>query len=46
MTLRTDLGIPDGQKIPLSKVKEAAKRNDRVGERARLALKLRSMQRV
>ena len=39
--LHRDLGIPEGQKIPLALIKTAAKRKDKVGERARLALTLR-----
>tara|TARA_R110002020_G_scaffold82221_1_gene203583 strand:- start:324 stop:545 length:222 start_codon:yes stop_codon:yes gene_type:complete len=39
--LHRDLGIPEGEKIPLALIKKAAKRKDKVGERARLALTLR-----
>ena len=39
--LHRDLGIPEGEKIPLALIKKAAKRKDKVGERARLALPLR-----
>ncbi|RLC65505.1 MAG: hypothetical protein DRI01_00665 [Chloroflexi bacterium] len=38
--LHRDLGVPPGQKIPISKIRAAAKRNDDVGRRARLALTL------
>lgn len=41
--LHRDLGVPEGEKIPASKLKEAAKRDDKVGERARLAITLRKM---
>ena len=39
--LHRDLGIPQGEKIPVSKIREAAKRKGKVGERARFALTLR-----
>ena len=39
--LHEDLGIPKGEKIPLALIKKAAKRKDKVGQRARLALTLR-----
>lgn len=39
--LHRDLGIPQGQKIPVEMIRRAAKRKDKVGERARLALTLR-----
>ena len=41
--LHRDLGVPEGEKIPVSKIREAAKRDDKVGQRARLALSLRKM---
>jgi|GEM_PF-925712 len=40
--LHRDLGIPQGEKIPLRVLKAAAKKPGKVGQRARLALKLRS----
>lgn len=39
--LHRDLGVKQGEKIPLSKVKAAAKKKGKVGARARLALVLR-----
>ncbi len=39
--LHRDLGIPEGEKIPVDLIKKAAKRKDKVGSRARLALTLR-----
>lgn len=39
--LHKDLGIPEGDKIPLSTLKAAAKRKDKTGQRARLALTMR-----
>ncbi len=41
--LHRDLGIPEGKKIPLSVLRKAAKRKDKVGQRARLALNLRKL---
>lgn len=41
--LHRDLGVPQGQKIPLSAIQAAAKRGGKVGARARLALTLRKM---
>ena len=41
--LHRDLGVPQGQKIPLSQVQAAAKRKGKVGQRARLALTLRKL---
>ena len=41
--LHRDLGIPEDKKIPLSVLRKAAKRKDKVGQRARLALNLRKM---
>lgn len=40
--LHEDLHVPLGQKIPRSLLEEAAKRQDIVGKRARLALTLQS----
>jgi hypothetical protein len=36
--LHKDLGVPKGKKIPKSKLRAAAKRKGKVGQRARLAL--------
>jgi hypothetical protein len=36
--LHRDLGIPEGQKIPLEMLRQAAKRKGKVGLRARAAL--------
>lgn len=41
--LHSDLGVPQGQKIPKSKIQAAAKRPGVVGKRARLALTLGKM---
>lgn len=35
--LHRDLGVPQGQKIPASKLDAAAKRGGKVGQRARFA---------
>lgn len=35
--LHRDLGVPQGQKIPAKKLKAAAKKPGKVGERARFA---------
>lgn len=43
--LHEDLGVPKGEPIPLDKLREAAKRKDKVGARARLALTLRRVRR-
>ena len=40
--LRRQLGIPEGQRIPLSTLRSAAKAPGKLGQRARLALRLRS----
>jgi hypothetical protein len=39
--LHRDLGVPQGQKIPASKLAAAAKRKGKVGQRARLAKTLK-----
>lgn len=39
--LHRDLGIPEDQTIPETTLREAAKRKDKVGQRARFALELR-----
>ena len=39
--LHRDLGIPEGEKIPVEMIRKAAKRKGKVGDRARLALTLR-----
>lgn len=41
--LHRDLGVPQGQKIPASKLAAAAKRGGKVGQRARLAQTLKGM---
>ncbi len=38
--LHRDLGVPQGKKIPLAMVHQAAKKKGVVGQRARLALTL------
>jgi hypothetical protein len=41
--LHRSLGIPEGQKIPSSKIEAAAKKPGRVGKQARLAKTLKGM---
>lgn len=41
--LRKQLGVKKGEKIPVSKLKEAAKKPGTLGRRARLALTLRKL---
>jgi hypothetical protein len=41
--LRKTLGVKEGEKIPLSKLKAAAKQPGKTGQRARLAMTLRKM---
>ena len=41
--LRKSLGVKKGQKIPASKLKAAAKKGGKLGQRARLAMILRKM---
>jgi hypothetical protein len=41
--LRKTLGVKEGEKIPLSKLKTAAKQPGKTGQRARLAMTLRKM---
>jgi hypothetical protein len=41
--LHKDLGVPLDQNIPLDLIKKAAKRNDKTGQRARFALRLKAM---
>jgi hypothetical protein len=41
--LHRALGIPVGTKIPLAKLKKAAKRSDKVGRMARFAETLRNL---
>ena len=43
--LHRDLGVPQGQKIPQKKLKAAAKRKGKVGQRARFAETLEGMNR-
>lgn len=40
--LHRDLGVPQGKKIPASKLNAAAKRPGKVGQRARFAKELKS----
>ena len=41
--LHKELGVPEGQKIPVSKIHAAAGKGGKEGARARLALALRGM---
>lgn len=41
--LHRDLGVPQGEKIPEAKLRAAAKRGGKVGERARFAETLKGM---
>lgn len=41
--LHRDLGVPQGKKIPLSKIKAAAAKGGKTGARARLAQTLAKM---
>jgi hypothetical protein len=41
--LHKDLGVPQGQKIPASKLAAAAKKPGKVGQRARFAQTLKKM---
>lgn len=41
--LHRDLGVPQGEKIPESKLRAAEKRGGKVGQRARLAETLKKM---
>lgn len=41
--LHRDLGVPQGEKIPAKTLARAAKRDDKVGQRARLAKTLKRM---
>lgn len=43
--LHRDLGVPQGQTIPASKLAAAAKRKGKVGQRARFAETLKGMKR-
>ena len=44
--LHRDLDVPQGEKIPESKIEEAAERGGKVGQRARLAQTLRGLKHV
>jgi hypothetical protein len=44
--LHRELGVPQGQKIPKSKIAAAAKKRGKLGKRARLAQTLSHMQRA
>jgi len=41
--LHKDLGVPKGKRIPESKLRAAAKKTGKVGQRARLAITLKGM---
>ena len=41
--LRKSLGIKKGEKIPVSKLKAAAKKKGKMGQRARLAITLKKL---
>lgn len=41
--LHADLGVPQGKKIPAGKLKTAAKKSGKIGQRARLAETLKGM---
>ena len=41
--LRKTIGVKKGQKIPLEKLKELAKQSGKTGQRARLAITLRKL---
>jgi len=41
--LRKTIGVKSGEKIPLSKLKAAAKQPGKTGQRARLAMTLKKM---
>ncbi len=41
--LHRDLGVPQGEKIPKSKIRAAAKKKGKVGQRARFALLLEKL---
>jgi hypothetical protein len=41
--LRKSLGVKKGEKIPAAKLKEAAKKPGKLGQRARLAMTLKKM---
>ena len=43
--LRKSLGIKKGEKIPASKLKAAAKKKGKLGQRARLAMTLKKLNR-
>ena len=43
--LHRELGVPEGQKIPRSKIEAAAKKGGKLGQRARFALTLEAMHR-
>ena len=41
--LHQELGVPQGKKIPVNKIKAAAKKKGKLGQRARFALTLEKM---
>jgi len=44
--LRKELGVKKGDKIPASKLKAAAKKKGKIGQRARLAMTLKKMRKA
>ena len=44
-SLRKTLGVQNGKKIPAKKLRAAAKRKGKTGQRARLAMTLKKMRR-
>ncbi len=41
--LHRQMGVPQGEKIPASKLEAAAKKGGKLGARARLAMRLKAM---
>jgi len=41
--LHRDLGVPQGESIPASKLRAASKRSGKVGQRARFAMTLKGL---
>jgi len=39
--LHRDLGVPQGEKIPMFKIRAAAKKGGKIGQRARFAITLK-----
>jgi len=42
-TLHKQMGVPMGEKIPMGKLEEAAKKGGKLGKRAQLAMTLRNL---